>query len=145
MAEAHAAVDTLLGGRFGEASRTVVVEEHLRGLEASAMAFVDGDHVTPMPFSCDYKRALDGDAGPNTGGMGVYSPPGFLDTQHDRTIFDTVHVPVIEALRNAGRPFRGILYAGLMVRDGQPTVVESTPASAIRKRRSCCRYWSRTC
>ena len=124
MAEAHAAVDTLLGGRFGEASRTVVVEEHLRGLEASAMAFVDGDHVTPMPFSCDYKRALDGDAGPNTGGMGVYSPPGFLDTQHDRTIFDTVHVPVIEALRNAGRPFRGILYAGLMVRDGQPTVVE---------------------
>ena len=124
MAEAHAAVDTLLGGRFGEASRTVLVEEQLRGLETSAMAFVDGDHVTPMPFSCDYKRAQDGDTGPNTGGMGVYSPPGFLDAERSPEIFSAVHAPVVRALRESGRPFRGILYAGLMVREGRTAVLE---------------------
>ena len=75
MEEAHVAIDALLGGRFGAASATVVVEERLAGLEASAMALVDGDTVLPLPLSCDYKRALDGDRGLNTGGMGVYSPP----------------------------------------------------------------------
>ena len=117
---AHAAVDELLGGRFGAASAQIVVEERLTGLEASAMAFVDGKTVSPMPFSCDYKRALDGDRGPNTGGMGVYSPPGFLSNDRAPEIYGAVHEPVVEAMADAQAPFRGILYAGLMVREGLP-------------------------
>ena len=117
---AHAAVDELLGGRFGAASAQIVVEERLTGLEASAMAFVDGKTVSPMPFSCDYKRALDGDRGPNTGGMGVYSPPGFLSNDRAPEVYGAVHEPVVEAMADAQAPFRGILYAGLMVREGLP-------------------------
>ncbi len=117
---AHAAVDELLGGRFGAASAQIVIEERLTGLEASAMAFVDGKTVSPMPFSCDYKRALDGDRGPNTGGMGVYSPPGFLSNDRAPEIYGAVHEPVVEAMAEAQAPFRGILYAGLMVQEGLP-------------------------
>ena len=124
MAEAHAAVDDLLAGRFGDASRTVVVEERLAGLEASAMAFCDGETVAPMPLSCDYKRALDDDQGSNTGGMGVYSPPGFISAHRSQRLFDRVHEPALRALRDAGRPFRGVLYAGLMVNEGEPAVLE---------------------
>jgi len=122
--EAHAAVDDLLGGRFGEASATVVIEQQLRGLEASAMAFVDGRTVASMPLSCDYKRALDGDQGPNSGGMGVYSPPGFIPSDLARGIVATIHQPIVDAMAADGRPFAGILYAGLMVNDGAATVLE---------------------
>jgi len=124
MAEAHAAVDELLSGRFGEASARVVVEERLSGLEASAMAFVDGTTVVPMPFSCDYKRAFDADAGPNTGGMGVYSPPGFLPNSHAPEVFGAVHDPVVQAMRESESAFRGVLYAGLMVHEGRSSVIE---------------------
>ena len=124
MAEAHAAVDDLLAGRFGDASRTIVVEERLAGREASAMAFCDGETVAPMPLSCDYKRALDDDQGSNTGGMGVYSPPGFIAAHRSQRLFDHVHKPALRALRDEGRPFRGVLYAGLMVTEGEPAVLE---------------------
>ena len=124
LSEAHSAIDTLLGGRFGKASSTVVVESRLRGLEASAMAFVDGTTVAPMPFACDYKRAQNGDQGPNTGGMGVYIPPGFLPADAGGRLFDQVHRPVVETMRWAGRPYLGILYAGLMIDEGAPSVLE---------------------
>ena len=124
MEEAHVAVDELLGGRFGEASRTVVIERRLAGLEASAMAFVDGETVAPMPLACDYKRVGDGDTGPNTGGMGAYSPPGFLPNAAVGSVFATIHEPSVEALSEAQRPFRGVLYAGLMVSEGAPSVLE---------------------
>ena len=125
MAEAHAAVDDLLGGRFGAASATVVVEERLTGMEASAMALVDGETVLPLPLSCDYKRALDGDRGPNTGGMGVYSPPGFLGSDAWSALLDSIHRPVARRLRETGRPYRGLLYGGLMVDDaGAARVIE---------------------
>jgi phosphoribosylamine--glycine ligase len=122
--EAHTAVDDLLGGRFGAASATIVIEEQLCGLEASAMAFVDGRTVAPMPLSCDYKRALDGDHGPNTGGMGVYSPPGFVPADVADAVVSTIHQPVVDAMAEAGRPFAGILYAGLMVSDDATNVLE---------------------
>ena len=122
--EAHTAVDDLLGGRFGAASATIVIEEQLCGLEASAMAFVDGRTVAPMPLSCDYKRALDGDHGPNTGGMGVYSPPGFVSSDVADAVVSTIHQPVVDAMAEAGRPFAGILYAGLMVSDDATNVLE---------------------
>ena len=125
MAEAHAAVDDLLGGRFGAASATVVVEERLTGMEASAMALVDGETVLPLPLSCDYKRALDGDRGPNTGGMGVYSPPGFLGSGAWPRLLDSIHRPVARRMRESGRPYRGLLYGGLMVDDaGAARVIE---------------------
>ena len=125
MEEAHVAVDALLGGRFGAASATVVVEERLAGLEASAMALVDGDTVLPLPLSCDYKRALDGDRGLNTGGMGVYSPPGFLGPDAWASLVESVHRPVARALQGAACPYRGLLYGGLMVDEsGVPRVIE---------------------
>ena len=122
--EAHTAVDDLLGGRFGDASATIVIEQQLRGLEASAMAFVDGRTVAPMPLSCDYKRALDGDHGPNTGGMGVYSPPGFVSAKIADGVVSTIHQPVVDAMAKSGRPFTGILYAGLMVDGDDANVLE---------------------
>ncbi len=124
MAGAHAAVDELLAGRFGQASAQVVVEERLSGLEASAMAFVDGTTVVPMPFSCDYKRAFNDDDGPNTGGMGVYSPPGFLPNSRAPEVFGAVHDPVVRAMRESNSPFSGVLYAGLMVHEGESSVIE---------------------
>ena len=125
LAEAHAAVDELLGGRFGEASATVVVEERLSGLEASAMALVDGETVLALPLSCDYKRALDGEAGPNTGGVGVYSPPGFLGPEAAARVVEAVHRPTARAMHASGRRYRGVLYAGLMVGEGDsPAVLE---------------------
>ena len=121
---AHIAVDQMLAGMFGAASATLVIEEQLGGLEASAMAFVDGSVIVPMPFSCDYKRAYDGDQGPNTGGMGVYSPPGFLSNRQAPSVFEAVHAPVVATMSADGAPFRGVLYAGLMVREGESSVVE---------------------
>ena len=124
MAEAHAAIDDLLGGRFGAASQTIVIEERLSGLEASAMAFVDGDTVAPMPLSCDYKRACDHDQGPNTGGLGIYSPPGFVEEARTPALFASIHEPIVRALREAGRPYRGVLYAGLMLFGPTTAVLE---------------------
>ena len=122
--EAHAAVAAMLGGRFGAASETVLIEERLCGLEASAMAFVDGEHIAPMPLSCDYKRAEDGDRGANTGGMGAYTPPGFMPANAAPAIFSSVHAPAVAALSKGGRRFRGVLYAGLMVAEGSVSVLE---------------------
>ena len=122
--EAHATVNAMLSGRFGEASEIVVVEERLAGLEASAMAFVDGQQVEPMPLSCDYKRVGDGDVGPNTGGMGAYSPPGFLPPKDAPRVFTSIHGPVVAALGAAGAPFQGALYAGLIVDEGAVSVLE---------------------
>lgn len=122
--EAHATVDTMLGGRFGEASEIVVIEERLAGLEASAMAFVDGQHVEPMPLSCDYKRIGDGDVGPNTGGMGAYSPPGFVPPEATPRLFADIHGPVVAALDARDAPFQGALYAGLMVDESTVSVLE---------------------
>ena len=124
MDAAHRAVDELLQGRFEEASKVVLIEERLTGLEASAMAFVDGERIAPMPLSCDYKRIFDGDTGPNTGGMGAYSPPGFLPRDATSQLFHRVHEPVVRALAAAGRSFRGVLYAGLMASEGEPAVLE---------------------
>ena len=121
---AHRAVRDMLGGMFGTASTSIVIEERLTGLEASAMAFVDGSSVVPMPFSCDYKRAFDEDEGPNTGGMGVYSPPGFLSIDLSPDIFGAVHAPVVAAMAADESPFRGVLYGGLMVDNGEASVVE---------------------
>lgn len=123
--QAVAAIDAAMrGGAFGAAGARVVIEERMYGRETSAHAFSDGVTVRHMPFSCDHKPALDGDRGPNTGGMGVYSPPGWLDAPTAEAIRRDVTERALDALRVAGRPFRGVLYPGMMVTADGPKVVE---------------------
>ncbi|MBI1885644.1 MAG: phosphoribosylamine--glycine ligase [Chloroflexi bacterium] len=123
--EALRAVDTLMADEaLGAAGRTVVIEEKLAGREVSAHAFTDGVAVAPMPFACDYKRARDGDQGPNTGGMGAYSPPAWLDEPTERFIHQHITEATVQALFQEGAPFRGCLYPGLMVTDAGPRALE---------------------
>jgi phosphoribosylamine--glycine ligase len=108
--------------RFGETE--VVMEEFLEGEELSLLALCDGEHVLPLAPAQDYKRIHDGDRGPNTGGMGSYSPvPGF-DRGETQRIVDLVHRPIVEAMRQRGAPYRGVLYAGLMLTADGPSVLE---------------------
>ncbi len=122
-AEAREALDVFfVERRFGETE--VVLEEHLEGEELSVLALCDGENVVPLAPAQDYKRILDGDRGPNTGGMGSYSPvPGF-DPARTEEIADAVHRPIVELLRRRGTPYHGVLYAGLMVAPAGPRVLE---------------------
>jgi phosphoribosylamine---glycine ligase len=122
-AEARAAVEVFFTERrFGET--TVVLEEFLEGEELSLLALCDGENVVPLAPAQDYKRIFDGDEGPNTGGMGSYSPvPGFGAVEVEE-IVDSVHRPVVAAMARRGRPFRGVLYAGLMIGPEGPKVLE---------------------
>lgn len=123
--EALDAVRTMLGDRlFGEAGSEIVVEEFMQGEELSVFALTDGDDVLPLLASQDHKRIGEGDTGPNTGGMGAYAPvslasPALLDEVRDRIL-----LPTLAAMREDGRPFRGLLYAGLMITPEGPKVVE---------------------
>jgi phosphoribosylamine---glycine ligase len=122
-AEAREAVGVFFEERrFGETE--VVIEEFLDGEELSLLALCDGEHVLPLAPAQDYKRIHDGDEGPNTGGMGSYSPvPGF-DAAETERIADLVHRPVVEAMKGRGTPFHGVLYAGLMLTTAGPKVLE---------------------
>jgi phosphoribosylamine--glycine ligase len=115
-AETLECIDTLMLRRtVGAAADRIVLEEKIDGREVSVMALVDGERVVPLVPACDYKRALDGDRGPNTGGMGGYSPVSFFDAGDVERALDEVLRPVVAALREDGTPYRGCLYAGLMV------------------------------
>jgi phosphoribosylamine---glycine ligase len=122
-AEACEAVEVFFGERrFGDT--TVVLEEFLEGEELSLLALCDGENVVPLAPAQDYKRIFDGDEGPNTGGMGSYSPvPGFGGVEVEE-IVDAVHRPIVAAMAARGIPFHGVLYAGLMVGPGGPKVLE---------------------
>ena len=123
--EANAAVEDMLSGnRFGDAGSTVVIEEFMEGEEASLLAFVDGKTVVPMIASQDHKRIFDGDKGPNTGGMGTYAPaPVLTDALRDEAM-KIILEPMVEAMEKEGMPYVGCLYAGLMITDKGPKVVE---------------------
>jgi phosphoribosylamine--glycine ligase len=109
---------------FGKAGNKVVVEECLVGEEASFLAFTDGKTVLPLPSSQDHKPIFDGDKGPNTGGMGAYSPAPVVDQHlHDR-IMKEVMIPTVEGMAAEGRPYKGVLYAGLMINRDQIKVLE---------------------
>ncbi len=109
---------------FGEAGKRVVIEEYLTGEEASFLAFTDGKTVLPMASSQDHKPVFDNDQGPNTGGMGAYSPaPVVTKEVHDK-IVERVMLPAIRGMAAEGRPYKGVLYAGLMIKDGEPKVLE---------------------
>jgi phosphoribosylamine--glycine ligase len=123
--EALKALDLIISQKaFGTAGDRVVVEECLRGEEASFMAFTDGKTVVPMASSQDHKRVFDSDKGPNTGGMGAYSPAPIVTKKLERIIMETVMVPTVRAMEKEGRLFKGVLYAGLMIHDSEVKVLE---------------------
>ena len=123
--EAVQSVDKIMVEKiFGEAGNRVVVEEYLVGEEASYIAFTDGKTILPMASSQDHKAVFDEDQGPNTGGMGAYSPaPVVTDEVHER-IIEKVLRPIIYGMGEEGRPYKGVLYAGLMIHEGHPKVLE---------------------
>jgi phosphoribosylamine--glycine ligase len=124
--EAHAAVDMMLAGnKLGSAGSRVVIEEFLEGEEASFIVMVDGEHVLALATSQDHKRLLDGDQGPNTGGMGAYSPAPIVTPEIHARVMREIILPTVQGMANDGIPYTGFLYAGLMIdEEGNPKTLE---------------------
>ena len=123
--EAIRAAEGMFAGDFGDAGRVVVIEEFLEGEEASFIVMADGEHVLPLATSQDHKRLKDGDAGPNTGGMGAYSPAPVVTPALHARIMREVITPTLRGLAAEGMPYTGFLYAGIMIaKDGTPNVLE---------------------
>ena len=122
--EAENGVNACFDGLFGQAGANVVIEEWLRGEEASFFVLCDGVNAVPLASSQDHKRAYDGDAGPNTGGMGAYSPAPVMTPEITRRTMDEIILPTIAAMRERGTPFQGVLYAGLMITADGPKLIE---------------------
>lgn len=124
-AQAVAGVDRIMRERaFGEAGNRLLIEERLVGEEVSYHVVSDGQRFIPLAPAQDHKRAFDGDQGPNTGGMGAYSPPPVVTEEVERKILDRVIEPTLRGMASEGRPFRGALFVGLMIVDGEPMVLE---------------------
>jgi phosphoribosylamine--glycine ligase len=123
-AEAQAALDTMFGGGFGASGAAVVIEEFLTGEEASFFALTDGTTIIPFGSAQDHKRVGDGDTGPNTGGMGAYSPASVLTPDLEARVMDEIVRPTVAAMAEQGTPFSGILYAGLMLTPHGPALIE---------------------
>ena len=124
LAEAEAAIDMMLGGSLGNAGAELVVEELLAGEEASFFALCDGDTAIPLASAQDHKRAFDGDNGPNTGGMGAYSPAPIVDAPMSARVMGEIVLPTLAAMKAMGAPFKGVLYAGLMITAEGPKLIE---------------------
>lgn len=123
--EAEDAIEKILETReFGDAGNRLLIEEFLEGEEASFLVFSDGNNIVPMPSSQDHKRALDNDMGLNTGGMGAYSPAPVVTKDVEKLVIETIINPVISGMNEEGSPYKGILYAGLMIKDGKASVLE---------------------
>jgi phosphoribosylamine--glycine ligase len=124
VAEAEAAVDMMFKGGLGEAGAEVVVEEFLEGEEASFFALCDGETALPLASAQDHKRVFDGDQGPNTGGMGAYSPAAIMTPQMTQRAMDEIVLPTVRAMKAMGAPYKGVLYAGLMITADGPKLIE---------------------
>lgn len=123
--EAEKAVDDMMGQKiFGDAGNEIVIEDFLRGEECSFFALVDGEHALPLGAAQDHKAAFDGDKGPNTGGMGAYSPTPIATPEICDMIMETAITPLIKTMAAEGCPYKGVLFCGLMVENGVPTVLE---------------------
>lgn len=116
--------ETLIDGRFGEAGKKIVIEDFLRGEEASFIAVCDGNHILPLASAKDHKRLCDGDKGPNTGGMGAISPAPTMNTDTYDKVMEKIMWPAVKGMVTDGNPFVGFLYAGLMICDGEPKLLE---------------------
>jgi phosphoribosylamine---glycine ligase len=124
LAEAEAAIDAILGGDLGQAGAELVIEEFLDGEEASFFALCDGETAIALASAQDHKRAFDGDKGPNTGGMGAYSPAPIVDAALAERVMSEIIFPTLRAMRAMGAPYKGILYAGLMITAQGPKLIE---------------------
>ncbi|MBI5966508.1 MAG: phosphoribosylamine--glycine ligase [Deltaproteobacteria bacterium] len=123
--EALAAIDLIMAKKaFGSAGRRIVIEEFLQGEEASFLAFTDGETVLPFPSCQDHKPIFDDDQGPNTGGMGAYSPAPVLSEKVHHQVMENIMIPIVRAMAKEGRKYRGVLYAGLMIQDEKAKVLE---------------------
>ena len=123
--EALRAISSCMDERvYGDAGASVLVEEYLAGQEVSVFAFTDGVHISPLVAACDYKRLLEGNEGPNTGGLGSYSPPPFWSEALSQEIEERIVRPAVDALAEEGHPYQGALYAGLMLTESGPKVLE---------------------
>ena len=124
--EAQAAARTMFSGKFGDAGSTVLVEDFLEGEELSVFVLTDGEHTLMLPPSQDHKRLGENDSGPNTGGMGAYSPVSFATAELLERVDSEVITPTLHAMAAAGAPYRGFLYAGLMISPaGDPRLILS--------------------
>jgi phosphoribosylamine--glycine ligase len=122
--QAEAAIEAMFGGEFGTAGAQIVVEEFLQGEEASFFALCDGETAIPLASAQDHKRAYDGDQGPNTGGMGAYSPAPVMTAEQARRTMDEIVLPTVHAMKAMGAPYKGVLYAGLMITAEGPKLIE---------------------
>ena len=122
--DAAAAVEACFSGAYGAAGAEIVIEEYLKGEEASFFALVDGAHALPLASAQDHKRAFDGEAGPNTGGMGAYSPAPVLTPEIARRTMEEIVWPTVKGMAARGTPFKGALYAGLMITGAGPKLIE---------------------
>ncbi|TYB82467.1 phosphoribosylamine--glycine ligase [Maritimibacter fusiformis] len=123
-AEALAAIDDMFSGTFGEAGAEVVIEEFMQGEEASFFVLCDGETLLPIGTAQDHKRVGEGDTGLNTGGMGAYSPAPVLTDEIAKKAMERIIAPTMRVMAERGTPYRGVLYAGLMIEDGEPRLVE---------------------
>ncbi|MDG2474693.1 MAG: phosphoribosylamine--glycine ligase [Paracoccaceae bacterium] len=117
-------IESMLSGRFGVAGDSLIIEEFLPGEELSYFVLCDGKTLLPIGSAQDHKRAFDGDRGPNTGGMGAYSPAPTLTKALEKKILSKIIKPTIDIMNSRGSPFLGVLYAGLMIKDGEPSLIE---------------------
>jgi len=124
MEEAQGAVDACFAGAFGAAGAEIVIEEFLEGEEASFFALVDGRHALPLATAQDHKRVGDGDTGPNTGGMGAYSPAAVMTPQMTARVMDEIITPTVRAMAARGTPYKGVLYLGVMITEDGPKLYE---------------------
>jgi len=122
--EALDAIDDMFGGEFGTAGAEVVIEEFMEGEEGSLFVLVDGETVVPIGTAQDHKRVGDGDTGPNTSGMGAYSPAPVLNANVEKRAIDEIVRPTMAEMARRGMPYQGVLYVGLMIKDGAPRLVE---------------------
>ncbi|MEA2989062.1 MAG: phosphoribosylamine---glycine ligase [Alphaproteobacteria bacterium] len=122
--EAEAAIDMMFAGALGDAGAEVVIEEFLVGEEASFFALCDGETAIPLASAQDHKRVFDGDLGPNTGGMGAYSPAPVMTPEMTRRTLDEIVLPTVRAMKAKGMPYKGVLFAGLMITDSGPKLIE---------------------
>jgi phosphoribosylamine--glycine ligase len=124
VAEAEAAIDMMFDGGLGQAASEIVIEDCMVGEEASFFALCDGETAIPLASAQDHKRVGDGDTGPNTGGMGAYTPAPVMTPGMNHRVMDEIIIPTIDALKKAGTPFRGVLFAGLMITKDGPQLIE---------------------
>jgi phosphoribosylamine--glycine ligase len=122
--EAEAAIDMMFGGGLGEPAWEIVIEDCLVGEEASFFALCDGETAIPLGSAQDHKRVGDGDTGPNTGGMGAYSPAPVMTREMEKRVMDEIVMPTVRALKQMGAPYKGVLFAGLMITASGPQLIE---------------------